>query len=150
MITSSSQYDRELEDRFLRYARLDTEADEASPTTPSTSKQFDLLNLLVTELKQIGAQDVALTDYGAVRATIPATVERETPMVAFLAHVDTSPGFSGTDVKPIVHHNYDGSSIVLPDDPSMVLSPEEFPYLAQKIGDDIVTASGTTLLGADD
>src|SRR4051812_21842967 len=134
MITSSSQFDRELEDRFVRYARIDTEADEASPTTPSTSKQFDLLNLLVEELKGIGAEDVALTDYGVVLATIPATVERKTPTVAFLAHVDTSPGFSGRGVKPIVHHNYDGSSIVLPDDPGMVLSPEEFPYLAAGLG----------------
>ncbi len=150
MIKSSNQFDRELEDRFVRYARIDTEADEASPTTPSTSKQFDLLNLLVDELKEIGAQDVALTDYGVVLGTIPATVERKTPTVAFLAHVDTSPGFSGKDVKPIVHHNYDGGTIVLPDDPSKVLSPEEFPYLAAKLGDDIVTASGTTLLGADD
>ena len=80
----------------MRYARIDTQADEASPTTPSTSKQFDLLNLLVDELKEIGAQDVRLTDYGAVLATIPATVERKTPTVAFLAHVDTAPQFSGT------------------------------------------------------
>lgn len=141
---------KELEDRLIRYARIDTQADESSPSTPSTEKQFELLNLLVEELREIGAQDVTLTEYGTVLATIPATVETAAPTIAFLAHVDTSPAFKASDVEPIVHRNYDGSDIVLPDDPNQVLSPEQLPYLVQKVGEDIVTASGTTLLGADD
>jgi tripeptide aminopeptidase len=146
----SSGFDRELEERFVRYARIDTQADEASPTTPSTEKQFDLLRLLVDELNEIGAQAVTLTGYGAVLATIPATVDTALPTVAFLAHVDTSPAFSGANVEPIVHRAYDGQDIVLPDGADVVLSPEQFPYLAEKQGEDIITASGTTLLGADD
>jgi hypothetical protein len=93
---------------------------------------------------------VTLTDYGALLATIPATVSTDVPTIALLAHVDTAPQFSGTNVKPIVHRNYNGQDIVLPDDPSQVLSPKSLPYLTEKVGDDIVTASGTTLLGADD
>jgi tripeptide aminopeptidase len=141
---------RELEERFLRYVRIDTTADPTSPTSPSTPAQFDLLNLLMDELREIGAQDVALTDYGAVLATIPATVQGVVPTIALLAHVDTAPQFPGKDVKPIVHRGYNGGDIVLPDDPSQVLSPIALPYLRQKAGDDIVTASGKTLLGADD
>jgi tripeptide aminopeptidase len=140
----------ELEERFLRYVRIDTTSDPASATSPSTAVQLDLLKLLVEELKQIGASDLRLTDYGAVLATIPATVPAELPTIALLAHVDTAPQFSGTNVKPIVHRSYSGADIILPDDPSQVLSPAALPYLAQKVGDDIVTASGTTLLGADD
>ena len=150
MTTFSDQFNQELEERLIRYARIDTEADESSPTSPSTGKQLDLLNLLVDELKEIGAHDVTLTDYGAVLATIPATVEGEVPTIGFLAHVDTSPGFSGKNVKPVVHRNYAGEDIRFPDAPDLVLSPAEFPYLGTKIGEDIVTASGTTLLGADD
>lgn len=145
-----SSFDKELEERFVRYARIDTQADPASKTTPSTQKQYDLLNLLADELKEIGAQDVTLTDYGAVLATIPATVKMPGPTIALLAHVDTAPQFSGTNVKPIVHRNYDGRDLRFPDDKSLVLSPKVYPYLAKKIGDDIVTASGKTLLGADD
>lgn len=140
----------ELEERLVRYARLDTQADESSSTTPSTAKQYDLLNLLVEELHAIGAEEVTLTPYGAVLATIPATVANSVPTIAFLAHVDTAPAFNGTGVKPIVHRNYDGNPIVLPDDPHQVLTTDHFPYLETKIGDDIITASGTTLLGADD
>lgn len=146
----NQRFDRELEERFIRYARIDTQADESSATSPSTEKQYDLLRLLVEELNEIGAQDVTLTDYGAVLATIPATVTTQVPTIAFLAHVDTSPAFSGTGVKPIVHRNYDGEAIVLPDNPEEVLSPKQLPYLGTKTGDDIITASGTTLLGADD
>jgi tripeptide aminopeptidase len=98
----------------------------------------------------MGARDVRLTDYGAVLATIPATVTDHVPVIALLAHVDTAPQFSGTDVKPIVHRSYTGGDIALPDDPTIVLSPQQFPYLSSKVGDDIITASGTTLLGADD
>jgi tripeptide aminopeptidase len=146
----TASFDQELEERLIRYARIDTQADEASPTTPSTAQQLDLLNLLVDELREIGAQDIALTDYGAVLATIPATDSAGAPTVAFLAHVDTSPAFNATGVAPIVHRAYAGGDIALPDDPHQVLSPAQFPYLATKAGEDIVTASGTTLLGADD
>ena len=141
---------RELEERLLRYARIDTQSDEKSTTSPSTTKQYELLELLVDELKALGAQDVTLTTYGAALATIPSTVKTVRPTLALLAHVDTAPQFSGTNVVPIVHRNYAGGDIALPDDPGIVLSPAEFPYLATKVGDDIVTAGGTTLLGADD
>ena len=147
---AEADFNRELEERFVRYVRIDTQSDEASATSPSTRKQFDLLRPLAEELRSLGAQEVTLTDYGAVLATIPATVTAHVPTIAFLAHVDTAPAFSGSDVKPIVHRNYDGGDVVLPDDPTAVLSPTQFPYLAQKVGDDIVTASGATLLGADD
>jgi len=145
-----STLDRELTERLDRYARIDTQADERSTTSPSTKKQYDLLRMLVDELSAIGAEDVRLTDYGAVLATIPPTSSGDIPTVALLAHVDTAPAFSGTGVNPIVHRNYAGDDIVLPDDPTVVLSPKQFPYLGAKIGDDIITASGTTLLGADD
>ena len=141
---------RELEERLLRYVRIDTQSDETSTTSPSSRNQYDLLELLVDELKAAGAQDVRLTDYGVVLATIPPTVSNAVPTIALLAHVDTAPAFSGTGVKPVVHRAYDGRDLVLPDDPSIVLSPKNSPYLAERIGDDIVTASGTTLLGADD
>jgi tripeptide aminopeptidase len=144
------QFNKELEERFVRYARINTESDASSTTSPSTERQYDLLNLLVHELKGIGAQDVTLTDYGAVIATIPSTVKTNVSSVAFLAHVDTAPQFSGAGVKPIIHRKYDGRDILLPDDPKRVLSTRELPYLARKVGDDIITASGTTLLGADD
>ena len=143
-------FDREVEERLLRYVKIDTTADESSPTSPSTELQYDLLNLLVEELKEIGAQDVRLTDYGAVLATIPATIDRDAPVIALLAHVDTSPAYNGTGVKPLVHRNYQGGDIPLPDDPEQVITYENSPYLKERIGDDIVTASGTTLLGADD
>jgi tripeptide aminopeptidase len=146
----SSSFHAELEERLARYARIDTQSDEASTTSPSTSKQFDLLRLLADELREIGAKNVTLTDYGAVLATIPATVKTSAPTIAFLAHVDTAPAFNATGVKPIVHRKYTGGDIVLPDDPHAILSPAHFPYLAKKIGDDIITASGATLLGADD
>lgn len=146
----STELARELEERLVRYVQIDTTSDPASKTSPSTERQYDLLNLLVEELRALGAQDVRLTAYGAVLATIPATVAGPAPTVAFLAHVDTAPAFSGAGVKPIVHRAYDGSDISFPDDPALVLSSSAYPYLAQKVGDDIVTASGKTLLGADD
>jgi tripeptide aminopeptidase len=140
----------ELEERFVGYARIDTQSDEASTTTPSTSKQYDLLRPLADELRSLGAEEVKLTAYGAVLATIPATVARDVPAIAFLAHVDTAPAFHANGVKPLVHRQYDGSDLVLPDGHDVVLSPRQSPYLATKLGDDIVTASGATLLGADD
>lgn len=143
-------FDQEVEERLVRYCRIDTQSDERSTTVPSTANQLDLLRLLVDELREIGACDVTLTEYGAVLATIPATVEANVPPVAFLAHVDTSPGFNASGVTPIVHRSYDGKEIILPDSPHQALSPVQSPYLASKTGEDIVTASGTTLLGADD
>ncbi|MCC7024030.1 MAG: peptidase T [Thermomicrobiales bacterium] len=143
-------FDRELEERLIRYARIDTESDEASPTTPSTERLLDLLRLLVAELREIGASDVTMTDYGAVLATLPATVEGNAPTVAFLAHVDTTNAYNGCGVEPIVHCAYDGADIRLPKGDDVVLSPAALPYLASKVGDDIITASGDTLLGADD
>ena len=145
-----SELDRELEERLVRYVRIDTQSDERSTTSPSTDKQSDLLRLLVEELRSIGAEDVRLTDYGAVLATIPATIQSPVPTIALLAHVDTAPAFDGTGVKPNVHRAYAGGDNRLPDAPDVVLSPTRFPYLGTKVGDDIITASGTTLLGADD
>ncbi|MYM54489.1 peptidase T [Thalassovita mangrovi] len=143
-----NKFDQELEDRLVRYAAIDSQSNEDSPSSPSTEIQFDILRLLETELAGIGAQDVQLTEYGAVLATIPGTVEG--PTVGLLAHVDTAPQFNATGVKPRVVKGYNGGDITFPDDPALVLSPEAYPYLAQKQGHDIVTASGTTLLGADD
>ncbi len=148
--TKRSPFDRELTERLVRYARIDTQSDERSTTSPSTSKQYDLLRMLVDELTAIGAEDVRLTDYGVALATIPATSSGDIPTVALLAHVDTAPAFRGTGVNPIVHRSYAGGDIILPDDPTVVVSPTQFPYLAAKTGDDIITAGGTTLLGADD
>ncbi|MGB3327994.1 MAG: peptidase T [Thermomicrobiales bacterium] len=150
MSTQGHSFDKEVEERLLRYVQVDTEADPASTSIPSTAKQLDLQHVLMDELKEIGAQDIALTSYGALTATIPATAKGDIPVIAFLAHVDTSNAISGANVKPVVHRNYDGGDIHFADDPNLVLSPSEFPYLLQKAGDDIVTASGGTLLGADD
>ena len=140
----------DIETRFLRYVKIDTQADESSPSIPSTSIQFDLLNVLADELRELGASDVTIADYGCVFATLPSTVDFAVPTIAFMAHVDTAPAFHASGVKPIVHRHYNGDTIVLPDDPSQILSPADYPYLHKKIGEDIVTASGTTLLGADD
>lgn len=140
----------DLLERFCRYVQINTRSDPDSPTTPSTPGQWDLLRLLESELRALGARDVRLTEFGYLLATIPATTKKTTvPRLAFFAHVDTEQNLPGA-AKPIVHRNYDGKAIVLPDDPAQVLDPARFPALAGKKGDDIVTASGTTLLGADD
>ncbi|TDE37552.1 peptidase T [Antarcticimicrobium sediminis] len=143
-----NNFAKELEDRLVRYAAIDSQSDEDSATSPSTDIQFDILRVLEGELKGIGATDVQLTEYGTVLATIPGT--RAGPSVGFLAHVDTAPQFNATGVKPRVVRGYNGGDITFPDDPALVLSPEAYPYLATKQGHDIITASGTTLLGADD
>ncbi len=138
-------------ERFLRYVRVDTRADERSVTSPSTPGQLELLNLLRSELYSIGVTDAVLDDHGVLMATVPATAGRiDLPAVGFIAHVDTSPEMPGDGVKPIVHERYDGRDLVLPDEPSAVLRAADNPALADRIGDDIVTASGLTLLGADD
>lgn len=137
-------------ERFLRYVTYDTRSDEASSSVPSTPGQLALAHVLVDELRALGIQDAAVDDHGYVMATIPATVDRQLPVIGFIAHVDTSPEMDGSGVKPIVHKRYDGRDIVLPDDPTAVLRARENPELEARIGDDIVTASGRTLLGADD
>ncbi len=138
----------ELIERLVRYCAIDSQSDADSPSSPSTAIQLDMQRLLVDELKAMGAQDVTLTDYGAVLATIPGTAEG--PVVGFLAHVDTAPQFNATGVKPRVIRGYNGGAITYPDDPSLSLTPDAFLYLGEKRGHDIVTASGLTLLGADD
>lgn len=140
----------ELQERLIRYVTIDTQSDETSPTSPSTECQLDLLRLLTEELRAMGASDVRLTDYGVVLATIPATVPGDLPVMGWLAHVDTAPAYAASGVKPVVHRGYDGGAITFADAPGLILSPAQSPYLGQRIGDDIVTASGTTLLGADD
>jgi tripeptide aminopeptidase len=138
-------------ERFLRYATIDTRADERTMSSPSTAGQLVLSRLLVDELLAIGLADAAIDEHGYVMATIPATVrDREVPTIGFIAHVDTSPEMSGTNVKPLVHSRYDGREIVLPDDPTAILRPEDDPVLGIHIGDDVITASGLTLLGGDD
>jgi tripeptide aminopeptidase len=136
-------------DRFVRYVQYDTQADETSVTYPSTQKQLTLLRDLADELRRLGLQDAAMDAYGYVTATIPATSRKAVPTIGFIAHVDTSPEVSGEGVKPIVHRNYDGRDLELPDRPDTILRAADCPPLRDRIGDDIVTASGTTLLGAD-
>ena len=137
--------------RFLRYVTYDTQSDENSKTYPSTDKQLVLLKQLVKELKEIGAVDASIDQYGYVMATIPATPRKEyVPTIGFIAHVDTSPEVSGAQVRPIVHENYDGRDLVLPDDPAYVLRLSDNPELEEQHGNDVITASGHTLLGADD
>lgn len=139
-----------VQDRFIKYAKIDTEADPNSSTFPSSMKQKDLGKVLVEELHEIGVSDAEMDEYGYVYATIPANSSKDIPTICFCAHMDTAPDCSGKDVKPILHKNYDGAPIVLPDDNSQVITTEKHPYLKEKIGDDIITASGLTLLGADD
>ena len=137
-------------DRFLRYVKIDTQSDENSASYPSTAKQLDLSRLLADECRRIGLTEVSLTEFGIVTATVPATVDDEAPAIAWIAHVDTSPEFSGASVKPVLHENYDGSDIVLPGDSSRVIRVDENATLKSLIGATIVTTDGTTLLGADD
>jgi tripeptide aminopeptidase len=144
-------YPYSVRERLMRYVQIDTEADPNSETTPSSMKQKDLSKLLVEELQKIGIQDAEMDEWGYVYATIPATSTRENiPTICFCSHVDTAPDCSGKDVKPIVHENYQGQPIILPDDPLQIITTEKHPYLESKIGDDIITASGKTLLGGDD
>ena len=137
-------------DRFLRYVQFDTQSDERSATYPSTDTQLVLLGALVDELRDIGLADAAMDEHGYVTATIPATSTKpNVPVIGFIAHVDTSPEMPGAGVKPIVHRAWDGRDIVLPDAPDVVLRKSDIPALVEQVGNDIVTASGTTLLGAD-
>lgn len=137
-------------DRFLRYVRYETTSDERSTSYPSTQTQLVLLNDLVGELRALGLADAAIDEWGYVTATVPSTSTKATvPTIGFIAHVDTSPEMSGANVEPIVHRHYDGRDLVLPGDPTAILRMSDVPALADQIGADIVTASGTTLLGAD-
>ena len=140
----------ELLNRFLRYVQIDTQANEHSESSPSTAKQLDLSRMLADECQQLGLKDVSLSKQGIVMATIPQTVTHHAPTIAWVAHVDTSPETSGTNVKPIVHREYDGSDLVLPGDPTKIIRGEENPDLCNLLGGTIITSDGTTLLGADD
>lgn len=146
---SGARYETTCVERFLRYVAIDTQSCEGSDSYPSTDKQLDLLRLLVRELRELGIRDAEIDRYGYVFATIPSTVSKDVPTVGFLAHVDTSPEMPGAGVKPVIHRNYRGQDLVLPDDPSAVIRAADNPALAHQIGNDIITASGTTLLGAD-
>ena len=137
-------------DRFLRYVKIDTQSDATSPTIPSTEKQKDLSRLLVKELLEMGISDAELDEYGYIYATIPSNTDKDIPVICFCSHVDTAPDSSGKNVKPIVHKNYDGSDIVLPDDNNQVIRLSEHSQLKNQMGNDIITPSGLTLLGADD
>ena len=137
-------------ERFMRYVQIDTQSDPDSTSFPSTDKQINLAKLLVEELKEMGILQVSLDAYGYVMATIPSNTAAQKPVLCFCAHMDTAPDCSGTDVKPILHKNYNGKPLVLPDDHSQIISTDAYPYLKNFIGKDIITASGNTLLGADD
>ncbi|HCS52089.1 peptidase T [Rubinisphaera sp.] len=137
-------------ERFLTYVCIDTQSDETSPSAPSTEKQLDLSRLLEKECRELGLEDVSLSPHGIVLATLPSNISEKVPTIAWVAHVDTSPEYSGTNVNPIVHEEYDGEDIVLPGDPSKVLKVSENPELSQLVGESIITTDGTTLLGADD
>ncbi len=136
-------------DRFLRYVKVDTQSDPHSDTIPSTEKQKDLSRILVQELKELGVNDAEMDEFGYVYATIPSNTEKDVPVICFCSHVDTSPESSGTNVNPVVHTNYDGRVLLLPADNNIKIDPAAHPELAKKMGNDIVTADGTTLLGAD-
>lgn len=137
-------------ERFQRYVQIDTQSDPTSTTFPSTAKQMNLSKILVAELLEMGIADAHLDEYGYVYATIPSNSDKVVPTICFCSHVDTSPDCSGENVKPILHANYQGQDLVLPDDKSIVIRYGEHADLANQIGHDIITASGTTLLGADD
>jgi tripeptide aminopeptidase len=137
-------------ERFMRYVQIDTQSDPLSQSQPTTEKQKNLSILLVEELQSMGIADAHMDEYGYVYATIPANTTKKVPVVCFCAHVDTAPDASGTGVKPILHKNYQGQEITFPDDNTLVLKKDDFPYMERLKGHDIITASGKTLLGSDD
>src|SRR5215207_6176875 len=139
-------------DRFLRYVKIDTQSQEDQTTTPSTRKQLNLANLLAKELTALGAQNVRVSEFGIVYATLPGNLpdNSKVPVVGFIAHMDTSPAVTGENVNAIIHKNYQGGDITLPKDTTQVISVAKNPVLKELIGDDILTADGTTLLGSDD
>jgi tripeptide aminopeptidase len=139
-------------DRFLRYVKIDTQSQEDQTTTPSTRKQLNLANLLAKELGALGAQNVRVSEFGIVYATVPGNLadNSKVPVIGFIAHMDTSPAVSGENVNPVIHKNYQGGDITLPKDPTQVITVDKNPVLKELIGTDIITADGTTLLGSDD
>ncbi|WP_340063693.1 peptidase T [Ascidiimonas aurantiaca] len=141
---------QELIDRFIRYAKIDTQSDPASLTTPSTKKQWDLAHKLVLDLMEIGMQEVTIDDHGYIMATLPSNVEGDIPVIGFISHYDTTPDFTGTNVNPQIVENYDGSDIILNKKENIVLSPSYFEDLLLYKGQTLITTDGTTLLGADD
>lgn len=145
-----NNYDNTVVERFIRYVQIDTQSDPHSGLHPSSIKQKNLSALLKEELQMIGISDVETDEFGYVYGTIPATTSKKMPVLCFCSHIDTAPDCSGTNVKPILHKDYNGSSIILPDDEMQVLNVDNYPYLKEHIGNDIITASGKTLLGADD
>jgi len=142
-------YNFTVTDRFVRYAKIDTQSDPNSTTCPSTEKQKNLAKVLVEELKQMGIKDAEMDEHGYVYATIESNTTKKVPVICFCSHMDTSPDCSGTNVNPVIHKNYDGRDIILPADNSQIIKFSEHPALAEQKGNDIVTADGTTLLGAD-
>ena len=138
-------------EKFLRYIKIDTQSDENSETCPSTEKQLNLANLLVKEMKDLGLSDISLDNNGYVMGTLPSNTDAgKIPVVGFIAHMDTSPDFSGNEVKPMFINNYDGGEIILNDKGKIIMSPKDFPELLKYVGKDLITTDGTTLLGADD
>jgi tripeptide aminopeptidase len=144
-----SNYNFTVTDRFIRYAKIDTQSDPLSKTCPSTEKQKNLSKILVEELKAMGITDAELDEHGYVYATIPSNTKKSVPVLCFCSHVDTSPDCSGTNVNPVIHKKYNGGDIVLPNDKTQVIKFSEHVALAEQIGNDIITTDGTTLLGAD-
>ncbi len=139
-----------IKDRFLKYVGVDTQSDTDTGLTPSTPGQMFFSEKIVEELKEMGLEEVELDDNGYVMATIPSNVDHEVPVIGFIAHVDTSPDFSGKNVNPQIVENYDGNAIVLNKEENIVLAPDEFPELNKYVGQTLITTDGTTLLGADD
>ncbi|HTO38158.1 MAG TPA: peptidase T [Brumimicrobium sp.] len=147
---SLKDYNHSVTERFMRYVQVYTTSDPNSTSFPSTERQKDLGRILVQELKDLGLEDAEMDKWGYVFATLKSNTTNNVPTICFCAHMDTAPDVSGENVKPILHKNYNGDPIVLPDDTSQVITTEKHKYLKEKIGDDIITASGLTLLGADD
>lgn len=141
---------KKIVDRFIRYAKIDTESNSGSKTTPSTENQWDLANLLVKELKEMGMEDISIDENAYVMATLPSNVSHETPTIGFISHFDTSPDFTGKNVNPQIIKNYDGGDIILNKELNIILSPLEFEDLLLYKGQTLITTDGTTLLGADD
>jgi tripeptide aminopeptidase len=148
-MSTYTNFNKSLEQRFIKYAKIDTQSDPNSPTCPSTLKQKNLGKVLIQELLEIGISDAEIDDNGYVYGTIPSNTNKQLPVIFFCSHMDTSPDCSGENVKPIIHDNYQGQDLILPDDHHIVIKLAEHKDLKQQIGNDIITASGTTLLGAD-
>ncbi len=148
-MSNYDNFNKSLAQRFIKYAKIDTQSDPASPTCPSTLKQKNLGQELVKELLEIGVSDAEMDDNGYVYGTIPSNTDKVLPVIFFCSHMDTSPDCSGENVKPIIHDNYQGQDLVLPDDNKIVIRMSDHKDLKHQIGNDIITASGTTLLGAD-